>query len=958
MRITREDLSDEVRRELSGLKAISGDQRKLESLLNQENGDEDQSNLNILQLIADLPSSTPLRSLLLKLTSHLSTHSRRSPQCLILQDVKMVGSNPIGSGRVGEVWRAKIGQEHTSQLECAVKIVKKSYWSRKDQEPNEALSTHLRQAILWRRMRHPHVLPFVGTYYLNDSGEDNVCFVSLYMRNGNLGQYLDQTPPELVHSYILMYDIALGLEFLHDQGIVHGNLTDVRLHLSPGQSDTYHHVLLKVNVFIRVDFRACIGDFGLAPYGHSDEHPPSLVQWRGALGYTAPDLLLGGPISKESDIYSFGSVCYMIFSKTHSEPPGAPNTLRRPPKHTNDTQFQALLQDCWRHEPSARPIASEIVGRVIAMYTGPGLGIAIAPTWLSLPYSGILNNLNIQPLITKTPIQQPSEPRSATPSAISYSTYFETEERPPAGSIGQGHRDSLDSPVENDAVTFNAVTSHDHPPLRAASTAQSPQHLKALVVVAPDSPEFVDRQVRALLNKLSNMNFNPISNEIIAWVNKSERETDGRTLYHIAGLIFDKAIDEAKFARTYALLCHKMSQRISPMVQCSDERDAYGRLVEGGQLFKKYILNRCQESFERGWEEDESAGDAPLYSDSYYASQKAKRRGLGLVKFIGELFNSNVMTERIVHGCLQKLLLNVETPKEEDLESLCVLLTTVGPTLDTPRARAHVDVYFSRMREVMNNPAVSQRIVFMLQDVIDLRARRRTSKGTTVGNPLSGRAAVVRKPQHKPKKGTRAPPNYTDRPRFAYETPTTDPSASGARKKLILQPRTKPLASHSTSSKPSSDSLLPKAEPETSDTESSSSAVDTQQEIEEDTDEFFAVRSIKEAEIWFQDKSPDYLRRVVQNLISVALRSEEASVDVRLVSDLLQRASGKVFSLDVLEDAFCSVAELLDDILCDVPSALELFAVMINGASFSHEQRERIASKLEGNGDDFLDRVE
>ncbi|KAJ8078152.1 hypothetical protein PM082_000358 [Marasmius tenuissimus] len=293
MRITREDLSDEVRQELSGSKPISGDQRKLESLLGRENGDEDQSYLNILQLVADLPSSTPLRPLLLKLMSHLSTYSRRSPQCLILRDVKMVGSNPIGSGRIGEVWRAKIGQEHASQLECAVKIVKKSYWSRNDQEPNEALSVHLREAILWRRMRHPHVLPFVGTYYLNDSGEDNVCFVSLYMKNGNLAQYLEQTPSELVDSHILMYDIALGLEYLHKQGIVHGNLTDV-------------------NVFIRVDFRACIGDFGLAPYGHSTQHSPGLVQWRGALGYTAPDVLLGGPISKESDVYSFGSLCYMV----------------------------------------------------------------------------------------------------------------------------------------------------------------------------------------------------------------------------------------------------------------------------------------------------------------------------------------------------------------------------------------------------------------------------------------------------------------------------------------------------------------------------------------------------------------------------------------------------------------------------------------------------------------------
>ncbi|KAJ8078153.1 hypothetical protein PM082_000359 [Marasmius tenuissimus] len=615
------------------------------------------------------------------------------------------------------------------------------------------------------------------------------------------------------------------------------------------------------------------------------------------------------------------------------------------------------------------------------MYTGPGLGIAITPNWLALPYSEILDNIDICPLATNTPMQRPSElcasqyiPRSvldvivlmaptlqspkATPaSSVSCSTYNHTEERQPlAENTGQGYDGSSNSPLESD-TTLDAMAPHDPPPLCEANlTAQSPQHLKGLVIVAPDSPEFVDRRVRALLNKLSNVNFNPISDEIIAWVNKSERETDGRTLYQIAALIFDKAIDEAKFAETYALLCHKMSQRISPMVQCSDERDAYGKPVEGGQLFKKYILIRCQESFERGWEEDESTGDAPLYSDSCYASQKAKRHGLGLVKFIGELFNSNVMTERIVHGCIQKLLLNVETPKEEDLESLCVLLTTVGPTLDNPRARAHVDAYFSRMREVMNNPAVSQRIVFMLQDVMDLRARRRTNKGAIVGNPLSRRTAVVRKPP-KLKKGTREM-NSKHRPRLAYETPTSDPSASGVRKKLILQPRTKPLASHNTLSKPSSDSLLLKVDPETSDTESSLSTVDIQQEVDEDTDESFAVRSIKEAEVWFRDKSPDYHRRVVQNLISVALRSEEALIDARFVSDLLQRTSGKVFSLDVLEDVFCSVAGLLDDILCDVPSALELFAVMINGASLSREQRERIASKLEGNGDDFLDRVE
>ena len=47
-----------------------------------------------------------------------------------------------------------------------------------------------------------------------------------------------------------------------------------------------------------------------------------------------------------------------------------------------------------------------------------------------------------------------------------------------------------------------------------------------------DSPEVVDRKVRALLNKLTMERFDSISDQIIAWANKSENEHDGRTLSH------------------------------------------------------------------------------------------------------------------------------------------------------------------------------------------------------------------------------------------------------------------------------------------------------------------------------------------------------------------------------------------------------------------------------------------
>ena len=41
-----------------------------------------------------------------------------------------------------------------------------------------------------------------------------------------------------------------------------------------------------------------------------------------------------------------------------------------------------------------------------------------------------------------------------------------------------------------------------------------------------------------------------------------------------------------------------------------------------------------------------------LYSDEYYTTQKAKWQGLGLIKFIGELFKLQMLTECIMHKCV------------------------------------------------------------------------------------------------------------------------------------------------------------------------------------------------------------------------------------------------------------------------------------------------------------------
>ena len=298
-------------------------------------------------------------------------------------------------------------------------------------------------------------------------------------------------------------------------------------------------------------------------------------------------------------------------------------------------------------------------------------------------------------------------------------------------------RDGSKMAVQQTASSLAMLPSEPVVPLKVSENRWD----RRAIQTDADSPDFVDRKVRGLLNKLTMERFDSISDQIIEWANKSEKEKDGRTLIQVIRLVFEKATDEAAWSEMYARLCRKMMEQISNKVQDDGIKNTDGKPIAGGQLFRKYLLNRCQEDFERGWVQKEATaaaaaskatedeaikaaneknkenedGEVALYSDEYYAAQKAKRQGLGLVKFIGELFKLQMLTERIMHECVKKLLGNVDNPEEEEIESLCKLLTTVGSILDTPKAHAHMDVYFRRMGELNKSQNVSPRMQFMLQ---------------------------------------------------------------------------------------------------------------------------------------------------------------------------------------------------------------------------------------------------
>jgi hypothetical protein len=116
-----------------------------------------------------------------------------------------------------------------------------------------------------------------------------------------------------------------------------------------------------------------------------------------------------------------------------------------------------------------------------------------------------------------------------------------------------------------------------------------------------------------------------------------------------------------------------------------------------------------------------SSGDL---TEEDYARIKLKRRVLGNMRFIGELYNVGLIGEKIMHAVIIELLSNTSSPEEEEIESLCKLFLTVGPKLDTPAASKQVESYLGRMATLTANTALSTRVRFMVLDVLDHRKAR------------------------------------------------------------------------------------------------------------------------------------------------------------------------------------------------------------------------------------------
>lgn len=233
----------------------------------------------------------------------------------------------------------------------------------------------------------------------------------------------------------------------------------------------------------------------------------------------------------------------------------------------------------------------------------------------------------------------------------------------------------------------------------------------------------------------------------------------------VVDLIFEKAVDESKYCRLYALLCRTLNQEVPN----------YEADPSPCTTFQKSLMNKLQFEFNQRRQGNVEPGS------------REKRQLLGLSTFIGELYSLSIFTEASVHTCLKTLLTGKDP---EALECLVRIMETSGEKLDHQQAKNVMDQYFGRIKKLSENQTLPSRVRFRLLDVIDMRQRewrqRRQIAGprpvseirAEFGSDLDPSLLLLKQPAHAKSENQPIPKRISQTQTLTFFAPRTKESPS------------------------------------------------------------------------------------------------------------------------------------------------------------------------------------
>jgi serine/threonine protein kinase len=204
---------------------------------------------------------------------------------------------------------------------------------------------------VWKRLQHPNIVPFLGVP-TNIPPFEIVCE---WMENHRITEYVRKNPGadrvDLVSGFAptitrrvrtferqisQLWDVADGLHYLHSCNVIHGDLKGVS-HLIFHFSFSWSQILIptnsKANILIDRDGHARLTDFGLTSIirGENSVVSPQDSNIANTTTWAAPEILEGGPVSKEGDVFTFAMVAVEVCQSSNRSsipPPYAPSNRR------------------------------------------------------------------------------------------------------------------------------------------------------------------------------------------------------------------------------------------------------------------------------------------------------------------------------------------------------------------------------------------------------------------------------------------------------------------------------------------------------------------------------------------------------------------------------------------------------------------------------------------------------
>ncbi|MEZ5354504.1 MAG: protein kinase [Bryobacteraceae bacterium] len=224
----------------------------------------------------------------------------------------------LGQGGMGTVYLALDSQ---IQRRVAIKVFKLEI-SNADPRTAERFRA---EAQTTAGLRHPHI---VTVYEYGE--QDGIPYIVMeYLQGTDLHRVLQQgSKLSLLEKVRIIAEVASGLQYAHEKGIIHRDIKPANIMLQPNGS-------------------AMLTDFGIARGAQlADTRLTPTQLMMGTLAYMAPELFYHSDASVYSDMFAFGLVCYELLTGTH--PFRAPTEAMVIQKILNESPepVRGMLTDC------------------------------------------------------------------------------------------------------------------------------------------------------------------------------------------------------------------------------------------------------------------------------------------------------------------------------------------------------------------------------------------------------------------------------------------------------------------------------------------------------------------------------------------------------------------------------------------------------------------------------------